>query len=97
MMPVKSSTGIHTRLAKSSGETREDAASDERNGEYRANHPEFVGRRRGDNQDQDADHFDARVEALEQAVRLGKIFGVQRVLHGAEKTGESALKKVHSV
>ncbi len=96
-MPVKRSTGIQTRLAKSSGETREDSGERERDGEYRADHPEFVRRRRGDNQGEDADHFDARVKALKQAVRLGQSFGVKRMLHGIQETGESALKKVHGV
>ena len=71
------------------------AASDERDGEYGADHPEFVRRGRSDNQGEDADDLDARVKALQQAIRLGKFFGIQRVLHGAEETGERAFKKVH--
>ena len=55
-----------------------------------------MGRRRGDNQDKDADDLDARVEALQQTVGPGKLLGVQRMFHGGEKTGQSALKKVHA-
>jgi len=56
-----------------------------------------VSRRRSDNQGEGADQFDARIKTLQQAVRLGEFFGVKRMLHGVQKTGESALKKVHGV
>jgi hypothetical protein len=56
-----------------------------------------VGRRRGDNQEESADDFDARVKTLQQAVRVGDFCGVKRLLHGAEKTGQGAFKKVHGI
>ena len=97
MTPVNKSTGIQTRLVSSQRGDAGGYAQHECDSENRADHPHFMSRRCGHDQRENGDNFDARIKALQQAVRLGEILGVQRMLHRGQKIGESALKKAHGV
>ena len=96
-MPVKSSTGIHTRLATSSGDTRDDAASDERDGEDGANDPKLVRGRGGNDQAEDADTLMRGSRRCSRPCALASSSASSACSTALQKTGESALKKIHSV